>query len=107
MLFSARSQNGENHYENNGDLLGSGAGCGVRDRSFGSQPERNSEFRNTSKRSPRGFEWKLHSSANAHANAGHRSPNGIYNSTVGSRGAHHGTNGSLHSSGKRAINSVK
>jgi hypothetical protein len=54
-----------------------------------------------------GVNGNLHSSANTHLNAGNRSPNGIYNSAVGSKGAHSGTNGTLHSSGNRAINSLK
>jgi hypothetical protein len=52
----------------------------------------------------------LHSDANARINAKkgtHRSPNGLYNSTVGGTGAHTGMNGKLHSSGNKAINTAK
>jgi hypothetical protein len=52
----------------------------------------------------------VHSDANARINAdkhaakgSHRSPNGLYNSTLGGTAAHAGMNGKLHSSGNKAI----
>ncbi|SFJ36029.1 hypothetical protein [Bradyrhizobium sp. Gha] len=60
-----------------------------------------------SKGAATGTNGRLHSSANARLNGGHKSMNGTANSTVGSAGAHAGTNGKLHSSTNRTLNSSK
>ena len=56
----------------------------------------------------------IHADANARINANkhaakgsHRSPNGLYNSTLGGTAAHTGMNGKLHSSGNKTINTAK
>lgn len=58
-----------------------------------------------------GTNGDLHSDANARINASkgaRRSPNGLYNSTLGGTQAHSGMkNGKLHSTGNKAINTAK
>src|SRR4029077_9767247 len=85
-------KNGD-HHERNGDFLVGGSGFGLGNCGPRSQRERNSKFRIGAKGAHAGVNGSLHSSANARVNAKNRSSNGIYNSTVGSKGAATGQNG--------------